>query len=156
MFGKKNRAQKRIDSLIGAGTLVEGDVTFSGGLRIDGRVKGDVIAAAGEPSTLVVSAQARVDGAIRVSHVVVNGQVNGPIMANDYLELQPKARILGDVSYKTLEMHVGAVIQGRLNHAEPGTASVVELSRGRGLPQAAGAGLNPASDRVAASVKETR
>jgi cytoskeletal protein CcmA (bactofilin family) len=156
MFGKKNRAQKRIDSLIGAGTLVEGDVTFSGGLRIDGRVKGDVIAAAGEPSTLVVSAQARVDGEIRVSHVVVNGQVNGPIMANDYLELQPKARILGDVSYKTLEMHVGAVIQGRLNHAEPGTASVVELSRGRGLPQAAGAGLNPASDRVAASAKETR
>jgi cytoskeletal protein CcmA (bactofilin family) len=156
MFGKKNRAQKRIDSLIGAGTLVEGDVTFSGGLRIDGRVKGDVIAAAGEPSTLVVSAQARVDGEIRVSHVVVNGQVNGPIVANDYLELQPKARILGDVSYKTLEMHVGAVIQGRLNHAEPGTASVVELSRGRGLPQAAGAGLNPASDRVAASAKETR
>jgi cytoskeletal protein CcmA (bactofilin family) len=156
LFGKKNRAQKRIDSLIGAGTLVEGDVTFSGGLRIDGRVKGDVIAAAGEPSTLVVSAQARVDGEIRVSHVVVNGQVNGPIVANDYLELQPKARILGDVSYKTLEMHVGAVIQGRLNHAEPGTASVVELSRGRGLPQAAGAGLNPASDRVAASAKETR
>jgi cytoskeletal protein CcmA (bactofilin family) len=156
MFGKKNAAQKRIDSLIGAGTLVEGDVTFSGGLRIDGRVKGDVIAAAGEPSTLVVSAQARVDGEIRVSHVVVNGQVNGPITANDYLELQSKARILGDVSYKTLEMHVGAVIQGRLNHAEPGTASVVELSRGRGLPQAAGAGLNPAPDRVAASAKETR
>jgi cytoskeletal protein CcmA (bactofilin family) len=156
MFGKKNAAQKRIDSLIGAGTLVEGDVTFSGGLRIDGRVKGDVVAATGEPSTLVVSAQARVDGAIRVSHVVVNGQVNGPITANDYLELQPKARILGDVSYKTLEMHVGAVIQGRLNHAEPGSASVVELSRGRGLPQAAGPGLNPASDRVAASAKETR
>jgi cytoskeletal protein CcmA (bactofilin family) len=130
MFGKKSSMpQKRIDSLIGAGTVVDGDVTFTGGLRIDGHVRGNVVAANGEPSTLVVSEQAKVDGEIRVSHVVVNGTVNGPVAANDYLELQPKARIVGDVSYKMLEMHVGAVIQGRLDHAEPGTASVVELKR---------------------------
>jgi cytoskeletal protein CcmA (bactofilin family) len=156
MFGKKNAAQKRIDSLIGAGTLVEGDVTFVGGLRIDGRVKGDVTAANGDPSTLVISEQARVDGEIRVSHVVVNGQVNGPITASDYLELQPKARVSGDVAYKTLEMHVGAVVQGRLNHAEPGTAAVVELSRGRGSTPSTPAGHNPASDRVASGGKDTR
>ena len=102
---KKHRTpQRRIDSLIGAGTVVVGDVTFTG-------------------------AQAKIDGEVRVSHVVVNGTVNGPLIANDYLELQPKARIVGDVTYKTLEMHVGAVIRGRLNHAEPGTASVVELKR---------------------------
>jgi len=130
MFGKKSSMpQKRIDSLIGAGTVVDGDVTFTGGLRIDGHVRGNVVAANGEPSTLVVSEQAKVDGEIRVSHVVINGTVNGPVAANDYLELQPKARIAGDVSYKMLEMHVGAVIQGRLDHAEPGTASVVELKR---------------------------
>jgi len=156
MFGRKNPAQKRIDSLIGAGTLVEGDVTFTGGLRIDGRVKGDVVSANGDPSTLVISEQARVDGEIRVSHVVVNGQVNGPITASDYLELQSKARILGDVAYKTLEMHVGAVVQGRLNHAEPGTAAVVELSRGRGSPLSIPAGHNPVSERVAGSGKEPR
>ena len=121
--------QKRIDSLIGAGTVVSGDVTFAGGLRIDGRVHGNVVAANGEPSTLVISEEAEVDGEIRVSHVVVNGKVSGPIVANDYLELQPKARVVGDVTYKTLEMHVGAVLRGRLNHAEPGTASVVELKR---------------------------
>ena len=121
--------QKRIDSLIGAGTVVSGDVTFTGGLRIDGRVHGNVVAANGEPSTLVISEEAEVDGEIRVSHVVVNGKVSGPIVANDYLELQPKARVVGDVTYKTLEMHVGAVLRGRLNHAEPGTASVVELKR---------------------------
>ena len=126
---KHSTPQKRIDSLIGAGTVLSGDVTFTGGLRIDGRVHGNVMAANGEPSTLVISAQARVDGEIRASHVVVNGTVNGPVVANDYLELQPKARIIGDVTYKTLEMHVGAVIRGRLNHAEPGTASVVELKR---------------------------
>ncbi len=130
MFGKKrSMPQTRIDSLIGAGTVVDGDVTFTGGLRIDGHVRGNVVAANGEPGTLVMSEQARVDGQIRVSHVVINGTVNGPVTANDYLELQPKARIVGDVTYKMLEMHVGAVIQGRLDHAEPGSASVVEFKR---------------------------
>ncbi len=131
MWERKKRAspQKRIDCLIGAGTVVAGDVTFSGGLRIDGEVRGNVVSANGEPGTLVVSEQAKVDGEIRVSHVVVNGTVNGPLTANDYLELQPKARVVGDITYRALEMHVGAVIQGRLVHAEPGTASVVELKR---------------------------
>ena len=126
---KRSTPQKRIDSLIGAGTVVNGNVTFTGGLRIDGHVHGNVVAANGEPSTLVISEQAEVDGEIRVSHVVVNGKISGPVIANDYLELQPKARIAGDVTYKTLEMHVGAVLRGKLIHAEPGTASVVELKR---------------------------
>jgi cytoskeletal protein CcmA (bactofilin family) len=131
MFERKKHTppQKRIDSLIGAGTTVHGDVHFKGGLRIDGTVEGNVISTAGEPGTLVISEQARVDGEIRVSHIVVNGTVNGPVTADDYLELQPKARIVGDVSYRTLEMHVGAVIEGRLNHGEPEGASVVELKR---------------------------
>ncbi len=94
MFERKKHAppQKRIDSLIGTGTVVEGDVTFSGGLRIDGTVRGNVTTANGEPGTLVVSEQARIDGEIKVSHVVVNGTVNGPVTANDFLELQAKAR----------------------------------------------------------------
>ena len=129
MWERKKQSQKRIDSLIGVGTVVHGDVTFTGGLRIDGTVQGNVVAADGEPGTLVVSEQARIDGEIRVSHVVINGTVNGPVLAIDYLELQPKARVIGDVTYKTLEMHVGALLQGRLNQSEPGTASVVELKR---------------------------
>ncbi len=126
---KHSTPQKRIDSLIGAGTVVDGNVTFVGGLRIDGQVHGNVTAANGDPSTLVVSEQARIDGEIQVSHVVINGEVNGPVIADNYLELQPKARVLGDVTYRTLEMHVGAVLRGRLNQTEPGTASVVELKR---------------------------
>ena len=130
MWERKKHAQlKRIDSLIGTGTVVHGDVTFTGGLRIDGQVQGNVIAADGEPGTLVVSEQARIEGEIRVSHVVINGTVNGPVAVTDHLELQAKARVVGDVSYRTLEMHVGAVIQGRLSHNEPGSASVVELKR---------------------------
>jgi cytoskeletal protein CcmA (bactofilin family) len=132
MFVKRETApQKRIDSLIGATTVVRGDLVFEGGLRIDGEVHGNVSAAEGKPGTLVVSEKARIDGRIQVTHVVVNGTVNGPVIATDYLELQPKARIAGDVSYRTLEMHVGAVFQGRLEHvqAEPAAAPVVELKR---------------------------
>lgn len=130
MFDKRQgKPQKRIDCLIGAGTTVDGDVTFTGGLRVDGIVKGNVSTADGGAGTLVVSEHARVDGEINVSHVVINGSVNGPITANDFLELQAKARIVGDIAYRTLEMHLGAVVQGRLEHAEPGSASVVELKR---------------------------
>jgi len=131
MFGRKTLAQKRIDSLIGAGTTVRGDIVFEGGLRIDGTVLGNVTAGDGKAGTLVVSEHARMDGLLDVAHVVVNGTVNGPVTARDSLELQGKARIVGDVAYRTLEMHVGAFVQGRLDpaEAEPGTASVVELKR---------------------------
>jgi cytoskeletal protein CcmA (bactofilin family) len=129
---KKSPPQKRIDSLIGAGTTVHGDVTFSGGLRIDGAIHGKVETVDSQPATLVVSEKARVDGEVRVSHVVINGVVCGPVTANDYLELQAKARVNGDVVYRTLEMHVGAIVQGKLLHAEPESASVVELKRATG------------------------
>ncbi|MGA0116669.1 MAG: bactofilin family protein [Burkholderiales bacterium] len=115
MFGNKsNKPQNRIDCLIGAGTVIEGDLTFDGGLRVDGRVHGNVSSAEGKPGTLVLSEAARIKGEIRVSHVVINGAVVGPVHAADYIELQSKANVTGDVYYRTLEMHLGAVVQGRL------------------------------------------
>lgn len=133
MFERKKTSQpKRIDSLIGAGTVVDGDVTFSGGLRIDGAVHGKVVTADGQPATLVLSEQARIEGEVRVSHMVINGTVSGPITANDHLELQACARVDGDVVYRTLEMHVGAIVQGKLMHVEQGSAAVLELKRATG------------------------
>jgi cytoskeletal protein CcmA (bactofilin family) len=129
MFDRRKAPQKRIDSLIGAGTTVEGDVAFTGGLRIDGTIRGRVATVDSQAATLVVSEQARIDGEVRVSHVVINGAVNGPVIANDYLELQAKARVNGDVTYRKLEMHVGAIVEGKLVHAEEESASVVELKR---------------------------
>ena len=120
MFGKKadSRPQSRIDSLIGAGTVVEGSIRFSGGLRIDGEVKGNVEAAEGaSSSTLVLSEKARIEGAVDVAHFVINGTVVGPVAVSESLEMQPKARIVGDVAYSLIEMHQGAVIEGRLMHA---------------------------------------
>jgi len=134
MFERKkpHPPQKRLDSLIGAGTTVEGDVVFTGGLRIDGTINGNVATVDNQAGTLVISEHARVEGEVRVSHVVVNGTVTGPVVAKDYLELQAKARVHGDVQYRSLEMHVGAVVQGKLAHAEAETASIVELKRASG------------------------
>lgn len=119
MFSKKGegKPQGRIDSLIGAGTRIEGGVRFSGGLRIDGEVVGSVEAAEGaSTSMLVMSEHARVEGAIKVAHLVTNGTVVGPIVVTESLEMQSKARVVGDVTYRLIEMHQGAVIEGRLVH----------------------------------------
>ena len=124
MFGSKPpKPQTRIDSLIGAGTRIEGNVIFAGGLRIDGEVKGDVRGAESQAGTLVISEHARVEGEIAVAHLVVNGTIVGPVHATDFLELQPRSRVTGDVHYTSIEMHLGAVVEGRLVHkstaAEP-------------------------------------
>lgn len=112
MFGKKK--QPPIKSLIAHGTCIEGKLKFTDGLRIDGEVIGDILANEGRPSILVISELASVTGLVRADHVIINGRVVGPVQACELLELQPKARIEGEVSYKALEMHQGAVIFGQL------------------------------------------
>jgi cytoskeletal protein CcmA (bactofilin family) len=131
MFGRKKShvPQKQIDSLIGASTTIRGDIDFVGGLRVDGKVQGHIHCHNDGVATLVISEKAQVDGEIRVSHVVIDGTVNGPVYATEYLELLPNAKITGDVSYKTLEMQVGAVVDGRLLHIQSERAEVVELKR---------------------------
>ena len=112
MFGKKK--QPPIRTLIGEGTVITGELRFADGLRIDGEVVGDVVAAGEGYSILVISEKARVTGKVNAGHVVVNGTVIGPIHSSDLLELQPKAQITGDVRYEVLEMHQGATIDGEL------------------------------------------
>lgn len=112
-----------IDSLIGGGSLIVGDVNFSGGLRIDGHVRGCVRAIGNKAGTLVLSETAKIEGSIDVAHVVINGTVVGPANSTEYVELLPKARVTGDVTYKSVEIHVGAIIMGQLVHSEKGSAS---------------------------------
>ena len=123
---KSNKPQSRIDSLIGAGTKIEGDVTFVGGLRVDGEVKGNVRSTGDGGGTLVLSEHARIEGEIHVSHLVINGTIIGPVYSSEFLDLQPRARVTGDVQYNSLEMHLGAIVQGRLVH-QGGTGKAVEL-----------------------------
>ena len=112
MFGKN--AQPPIKSLIAQGSRIEGNLRFTDGLRVDGEVFGDLRASPEQPSILVISEEAVVQGAIDADHVIINGSVKGPVNARELLELQPRARIEGDVTYKALEMHQGAVISGQL------------------------------------------
>lgn len=121
MFGKKS--QPPIKSLIAAGTRIEGNMKFNEGLRVDGEVFGDIIASTEEAgSLLVISEAAVVQGALEADHVIINGTVRGPVHARELLELQPKAKIEGDVSYVALEMHQGAVISGQLRPLMAGSA----------------------------------
>jgi cytoskeletal protein CcmA (bactofilin family) len=112
MFGWKKTPPIR--TLIGEGTVITGEVRFSDGLRIDGEVHGNVTCIGDTRSLLVVSEKARIRGKVRAGHVIINGQIEGPVEAEDLLELQPKARIVGDVRYEALEMHQGATIDGEL------------------------------------------
>ncbi|HSI43743.1 MAG TPA: polymer-forming cytoskeletal protein [Methylotenera sp.] len=113
-FNKSNKIQNSIDTLIGVDTRIEGDVHFSGGLRVDGAIRGNVSEPNTTASTLILSEHGRIEGAVNASKIVINGKVTGPVKADQFIELQPKARITGDVYYKSLEMHTGAVIEGKL------------------------------------------
>jgi cytoskeletal protein CcmA (bactofilin family) len=112
MFGKKS--QPPIRSLVAPGSEIRGSMSFTDGLRVDGSVVGNLNANEDKRSILVISESAHVAGEIHADHVIINGHVVGPVYAHELLELQPKARIEGDVHYKALEMHQGATITGQL------------------------------------------
>lgn len=113
-----------IDTLIGQKAVFKGDLEFTGGLRVDGRVKGNVIAREDSNSTVVVSESGEIEGNITVPHVIINGTINGNIKSGGRVELQSKAKISGDVHYKAVEMELGASINGNLvcdsSSANPG------------------------------------
>ena len=112
MFNKKK--QPPIKSLIADGSQITGNISFTDGLRVDGDVNGNIRAKDDMDSILVISETAHVTGEITADHIIINGTVKGPVNARLMLELQPKARIEGDVHYAALEMHQGALITGQL------------------------------------------
>lgn len=112
---KKSRSSSaKVDTLIGHETEIAGDVRFSGGLHIDGVVKGNVIAEKDSGSVAIVSERGRVEGELRVPNVLINGQVAGDVYAAERLDLASNARVHGDVYYHTIEMAGGAEINGKL------------------------------------------
>ncbi len=126
MFGKKKLPAIR--TLVGDGTVILGELRFTDGLRIDGEVRGDVIAAGDDNSILVISENARVTGKVQAGHVIISGTVTGPVFSSVLLELQPKARIWGDVRYEALEMHQGATIDGELRPLKADERPAIKLA----------------------------
>jgi len=129
MWGKNKKPKQtaQIDSLIGQNTEVRGDVLFSGGLHVDGHVKGNIIAEQGEDSLLTLSERCKVEGEVRVPNIVVNGTVIGDVHASGHIELASEARIDGNVYYALIEMAMGAEVNGNLVHEVD--TSVVSLKR---------------------------
>lgn len=133
-FGRK--AQPPIRSLIGDGTVLRGELRFGEGLRIDGEVHGDIVAEPEARSILVISENARVHGKVTAGHVIISGSVFGPVTSSELLELQPKARVEGDVRYEVLEMHPGAVIEGELKPLKAAERPALKLATPKDVKEA--------------------
>ena len=139
MFNRSSKPKPhRIDTLIGAGTRIIGDVQFAGGFHVDGHVKGNVDAPPDSGATLSVSDSGVVEGSVAVPNVILNGTVKGDILAHERVELGATARVTGNVYYALIEMEMGAEITGKLIH-EPRRAGV-----GRQEPE-----IKPADGSVA-------
>ena len=119
MWGNnRKRKSTRIDTLIGQQTEVQGDIKFSGGLHIDGTIKGNVIAERDSHSMLSLSEQGTIEGEVNVPFVVLNGVVIGDVHGGEHVELASKARITGNVYYNLIEMAIGAEVNGKLVHTQ--------------------------------------
>ncbi len=149
MLGKKpapaavQKPTDKIDTLIGPNTEINGDINFSGGLRVDGKLTGNISAKdASDSSLLTISEQAEISGNVTVPHVVINGIVNGNVSSAGKVLLQSKAKIVGDVYYSTIEMELGATVNGSMVcetakkplHSEP---RPVALDKGKAEKQSA-------------------
>ena len=117
---KPGRSTASVSTLIGGGTIIRGDVSFSGGLHLDGTIEGALRSDGAQTAVLTISDKGSVAGEIQVPNVIVNGKVKGDIVASERLELADQARIEGNIYYKLLEMAAGAQISGQIIHqAEP-------------------------------------
>jgi len=142
MFNRNKQKQQRIDTLIGAGTRIIGDVHFSGGFHVDGHVKGNVDAPPDSGATLSVSDGGVVEGAVAVPNVVLNGTVKGDILAHERVELGATARVSGNVYYGLIEMEMGAEINGKLIH-EPRKGAKAKPAEPDSAVQSVAAETNP-------------
>lgn len=126
-----------MDTLIGRQTEIAGDVMFSGGLHIDGRIKGNVTASGDKTSTLSVSEAGVIEGNVKVPSVVVNGRIVGEVRASERLTLGAKARIVGDVRYRVLQMEAGALVNGQLVYEGTETVGAITHVKGEAEPKIA-------------------
>ena len=118
MWGKPKTKASKIETLIGNSIEVRGDLIFTGGLHVDGKIVGNVIAEDGSDSMLVLSDHGSIEGEVRVPYVVLNGEVIGDVYAAERVELSAKARVSGNVYYNLLEMAMGAEVNGSLVHCK--------------------------------------
>lgn len=138
--GKKQGSAARIDTLVGRNTEITGDLSFSGGLHVDGTIRGNVNARNGSESMLSLSQHGVIKGEVHVPHVTINGIVEGDVYAEQRLELGAEARITGDVHYNLIEMTVGATVDGKMVHKPAGPVLALSHQKPDGDAAPAGGG----------------
>ncbi len=126
MFGKKKIKAAQIDTLIGKNTVVKGDVHYRGGLHIEGKVQGNLIAESNEKTVLIVSEKGCVEGDVKGPVVILNGTIEGDVYSTTTLEMAQHAKVKGNVYYKLLEMEVGAEVNGSLIHQSVSASTIKE------------------------------
>lgn len=128
--GKKPKvAGAKVDTIIGQQTRIEGDVHFTGGLHVDGVIKGNIVAEAGSDSVLTVSEHGSIEGDVQVPTVILNGTVTGDVRSGDRIELSTKAEVKGNVYYNLIEMAMGAAVNGSLVHETAESSAVLSFDR---------------------------
>ena len=128
MFGrKKNFNSARIDTLIGQGTVVRGDLVFAGGLHVDGKIIGNVKAEDDSDALLILSEFGQIEGDVKAPNMVLNGEIIGDVFGSNRVELAPKSRINGSVYYNLIEMAIGAEVNGGLVHESPESLAPKQL-----------------------------
>ena len=133
MFGNKSNRDSHlvVDALIGPQVVIRGDVVFSGGLYVEGRIVGKVVAEEGSNAVLTLAEQGHIEGEIRASVVVLRGRLDGDAHASERIELTASARVTGDVHYQVVEMSAGAQLNGRLLHTPPAVAALPAPEAGK-------------------------
>ena len=130
MFKQSTKPSSRdgqaVDTLIGPQVTIRGDIAFSGGLYVEGRIVGSVTAVEGERAVLMLAEQCSIEGEVHAPIVMIDGRLEGDVHATERVELAAKARVTGNVHYRVVEMHAGAQLTGRLVHAD--AASVQDTS----------------------------
>jgi cytoskeletal protein CcmA (bactofilin family) len=126
---KLKSTNSKVDTIIGQQTRIEGDIHFSGGLHVDGSIKGSIVAEAGSESVLTISENGSIEGDVRVPILILNGTVSGDVRCDDRIELSPKAEVNGDVYYNLIEMAMGAAVNGSLVHQAGATSAILSFDR---------------------------
>ncbi len=150
MFGrKKGFSAARIDTLVGQDTEIKGDLVFSGGLHVDGKINGNVMAEEGSTAILILSEFGKIEGEVKVPNMVLNGEIVGDVYGSVRVELAPKSRIKGSVYYNVIEMAIGAEVNGNLVHQPQGSQQPKRLedkSKGEHGRTGGAGGVEPVVD----------
>jgi len=143
MFGRKSKLRStRIDTLIGQKSVFRGNLEFSGGLHVDGKVYGNVCAVENSNAVLILSEHGSIEGEVRVPTLLINGLVEGDVYSSTHVELASKARINGSLFYNLLQMNVGCEVNGGLVHQPDAVPKALEDKR-------------PDSEKGSAEIKES-